>query len=139
MALLDINWKPSTRELRQFAGVWFPAFFILVGGLVWYKTGSLSIAATIWSVAFVVSLIGYLVPPFMRLVWVGWMAAAFPIGWTISHLVLAVIFYLVFTPIGLLVRLFQGDPMQRKFDRSTKTYWVPHNPGGNTKRYFKQF
>jgi hypothetical protein len=139
MALIDINWKPSTRELRQFAAIWFPAFFLLVGGLVWWKADSLPIAAAIWGIALVASVIGYLVPSFMRLIWVGWMAAAFPIGWTISHVILAAIYYLVFTPIGLLVRLLQGDPMRRKFDRSAKTYWIPHNPGGSTKRYFKQF
>jgi hypothetical protein len=139
MAMIDINWNPSTRELRQFAGIWFPGLFILVGGLVWHKTGSLSMAATIWSVAFVVSLLGYLIPPFMRLIFVGWMVAAFPIGWTISHVMLAVIFYLVLTPIGLLMRMFGYDAVQRQLDRSAKTYWVPHNPGGDTKRYFKQF
>ena len=139
MAMIDINWNPTTRELRQFAGVWFPGFFILLGGVVGYKTGSLPIAATIWSVSFVVSLIGYLVPSFMRVIFVGWMLAGYPIGWTISHVMLAVIFYLVLAPIGLLMRLFGNDPMQRQLDRSAKTYWVPHNPGGDTKRYFKQF
>ena len=137
--MIEINWNPSTRELRQFAGIWFPAFWILVGGLCGYKTGSLPITAAIWSAAFVVSLVGYLWLPFMRVIFVGWMCAAFPIGWTVSYLLLAAIFFLVLTPIGLGMRLFGRDPMLRAFDRSANTYWVPHNPGGDPRRYFKQF
>ena len=139
MAMIDINWNPSTRELRQFAGLWLPGFLILVGGLVWYKSGSLPIMATIWSVGFVVCLIGYLIPSFMRLIFVGWMVAAYPIGWTVSYVLLSAIYFLVFTPTGLVMRLFGRDPMQRSLDRSAKSYWVPHNPGGDARRYFKQF
>ena len=137
--MIEINWSPSKRDLRQFAGIWFPAFWILVGGLCGYKTGSLAITAAIFSAAFVVSLVGYLWLPFMRVIFVGWMCAAFPIGWTVSYLLLAAIFFLVLTPIGLVMRLFGRDPMMRAFDRPAKTYWVPHNPGGDPRRYFKQF
>lgn len=137
--MIEINWNPSNRELRQFAGIWFPAFWILIGGLCWYKSGSLPVAAVIWSAAFLVSLVGYLWLPFMRVIFVGMMCAAFPIGWTVSYLLLGIIFFLVFTPIGLMMRLFGRDPMLRSLDRSAKTYWVPHNPGGDAGRYFKQF
>ncbi len=139
MALLDINWKPNEKDKYQFVTIWLPAFFVVVGGIVYWNTRSLHWPAAIWGGGFLLSLSGYLIPALRRPLFVGWMVAAYPIGWTISHLLLAAIYYLVFTPIGLLVRLIVGDPMQRKFDRSAKTYWIPHNPGGDTKRYFKQF
>ena len=104
-----------------------------------YKSHSLPVAAAIWSAAFVVSLVGYLVPAFMRLVYVGWMCAGLPIGWTVSHLLLAAIFFLVIAPIGFVMRRFGHDPMQRSLDRSAKSYWIEHNPGGDTQRYFRQF
>ena len=62
-----------------------------------------------------------------------------PIGWTISHAVLALLYYLLFTPIGLIIRLFGRDPMQRRLDRSAATYWVPHNQDRDAGRYFRQF
>jgi len=37
---------------------------------------------------------------------------------------LSIVFYLIFLPIGLIMRLFGKDPMKRKFDKSTKTYRV---------------
>jgi len=139
MAIIEIKRNPSKRELRQFAAILFPAFFGIVGCLVWCKTGSLLAPLIIWSVALTVSLVGYFVPPFMRVIFVGWMCAVYPIGWTISHVVLAGVFYLVLTPIGMAMRLSGLDPMQRRFRRSARTYWSPHNPAGPTSRYFRQF
>ena len=139
MAMIEINWNPSRRELRQFAGIWFPAFFMLVGGLVWYHNGSMQLTAVIWGAALFVSVVGFFVPSFMRWIFVSWMVAAYPIGWLVSHVLLGIIYFLILTPIGLVMRLLAEDPMRRKFDRGAKTYWVPHNPGGNMKRYFRQF
>lgn len=140
MALLEINWDPSRRELRQFAGIWFPAFFALIGGLICWNLGYLPTAVlVVWVVAGVVSVAGLINPSWIKPVFVLWMAAAFPIGWTVSHLLLGAIFYLVMTPVGMLMRLLGRDPMERRLDRSAKTYWVEHNPGGNVARYFKQF
>ena len=85
------------------------------------------------------SVAGLLWPALMRLIFVAWMAVAYPIGWTISHLVFLVIFFLVIAPIGLVMRLLSGDPLVRRFNSSAPTYWVAHNPGGNTARYLRQF
>jgi hypothetical protein len=139
VVLIQVNWEPSRRELRQFAGIWFPPFFALVGALIWNFSGSLTAALVIWSAALAVSVVGVWRPEKMRPIFVGWMVAAFPIGWMITHLLLGVVFYLVMTPIGLVMRLLRRDPMARRFDKSTATYWSPHNPGGDTARYFRQF
>ena len=42
---------------------------------------------------------GWLRPDWARPLYVGWLYAVFPIGWTISHLILAVIYFLILTPI----------------------------------------
>ena len=137
--MIEIKWDPTTRELRQFAGIWFPGFFILVGGYVLHRTGSLPWAATIWAAAFTVSAVGYAVPAFMRWVFVGMTLLAFPIGWVVSHVMLATIFFLVITPLGLVVRLLRGDLLQQQFDRSATSYWLPREPARDPARYFKQF
>ena len=49
----------------------------------------------------------------MRLIYVGWMVLAFPIGWTVSQVMLALMFFGLFTPIGLVFRLIGRDPLQR--------------------------
>jgi hypothetical protein len=75
----------------------------------------------------------------MKPIFVGWMYASFPIGFVVSHIVIGVIFYLVITPIGLMMRLFGRDTMYRSFDREAATYWVSHDPGLDRARYLRQF
>jgi len=72
-------------------------------------------------------------------VYVAWTYAALPIGWTISHVILASVFYLLVTPIGLLMRLSGRDPMHRKIDPSAKTYWMERKNVTDPARYFRQF
>jgi hypothetical protein len=139
MSLIETNWNPSRGELRQFAGIWLPALFGSVGALTLWQTHSLSWAAVFWGAAAVVALVGLLKPEFIRPVFVAWMSVAYPVGWTISHLLLATIFYLVITPVGLVLRALGYDPMNRVLDRSAKTYWFLHEPGDGAARYFRQF
>ena len=57
--------------------------------------------------------LGLIWPRLLRPIYVAWMVLAFPIGWTISQLILAVMFYGLFTPIGLVFRLIGRDPLLR--------------------------
>jgi hypothetical protein len=136
--MIDLNLNPSRRELKWFA-VLEVLFFAVVAGLVYRRTGSLTVPTIIISVSAAVGLIGFVFPKFMHWVYVGWMLAAFPIGWCISHLVMLAIFFFVVTPVGLLMRLMGRDPMQRLFDRSAKSYWIARNGKRATQDYFRQF
>jgi hypothetical protein len=137
--MLAPNRNPSARELRQFTLIWFPAFFAVLGGLTWYRSGSPTPAIVLWTVGLVLSVAGLVRPPFMRLVYAALITVTYPIGWTISHLVLAVIFFLVVTPMGLVRRWLGRSAVQLHFDRAAATYWVAHDPGVDTARYFRQF
>jgi hypothetical protein len=137
MALLDVNWNPDRRELKQFALLWI-GFFALVGAYAMWIKHSPQTGTILWAVA-ALGVAGYLRPGFIRPMYVVWMALAFPIGWTISHLLLLVVYYLVLTPIGLLMRLVGYDPMNRQFDRAANSYWTQHDPAAEKSRYFKQY
>jgi Saxitoxin biosynthesis operon protein SxtJ len=138
MALIEINKSPSQRELRWF-GIGLLAFAGLVGGLTYWRTGRTGVPAAILGAGAVVTAVYYAVPPLRRWVYLVWMYAAFPIGWVVSHVVLAAVYYLVVTPIGVTMRLLGRDPLDRRFDRSATTYWVPHDPAQSVERYFRQF
>ena len=137
--MLDVNWNPSRRELRQFAGILLPVFAAIVGSIVVYRSGSWTTAGVIWGAGVVLGAIGLAIPAFAKLVFVTWMAAAYPIGWTVSHLVLGATYYLVFTPIGLIMKVLGRDALARTGNRSEKTYWVAHEPRRDAESYFRQF
>jgi len=68
------------------------------------------------------------------------MYAAFPIGWTVSHVLLAVVYFAVLTPTGLGLRLLGYDPMSRRDRSEEKTsYWERECAPENRERYFRQF
>jgi len=138
MAVIELKLDPSKKELKVF-GAMLLAFFALVGSLAWWKFESRQTAQIIWAVGSGVTLIYFALPPIRLLVYRGWMYAAYPIGWTVSHILLGVIFYLVITPIGLIMRLLGYDPMQRKLDPNAATYWEPRAQVADVKRYFRQF
>ena len=97
-------------------------------------------ALAIWAVALLVCAVGLVRPPAIRLVCIGLIYLAFPIGWVVSHLLLAVVLYLVFTPIGLLLRLLGRDPLERRAStgRRQATGRLTSKPLA-IDRYFRQF
>jgi hypothetical protein len=138
MALIDRDREPTATELRVF-GVLLAAFCGLLGGGIAYHVQAWTIAAIVWSVGVLLAGMYYGVPPTRRVIFQAWMAAVFPIGWLISHALLAFIYYGVLTPIGLVIRLWNDDLLHQKSDAETLSYWVPMSMHGDVKRYFQQF
>jgi hypothetical protein len=112
--MIAIQWNPSTKQLRQFAGIWFPAFCGLVGYSIGHKTGHWSEVKIGWVLAGLLSVGGLVLPSLIRPIFVGLILLTFPIGWVVSHLLLGLIFYGVVTPIGLILRISGHDPLQLK-------------------------
>ena len=50
----------------------------------------------------------------------------------VSPVVLGVMFYVVLTPCGLLMRAFGKDPLKRSRDPLAKTYWTLRDPSART-------
>lgn len=144
MSLIDIDWNPSPTKLRQFALIWFSGFGVVALVLAW-KWGCFSgsrqweIPVLILLVAASVGLMGLLFPPAVRPVYKLWMGLAFPIGWILSHAVLAIIYFGIFTLVGLVFRVIGRDPLDRLGHRQRESYWVNCSDKHSTKRYFQQF
>ena len=138
MALLDLNQNPTPRELKAF-GVLFAVFFALVGGLVWWQSGSRTAGLIVWAAAGVVILAFLLAAPARRPIYLAWSYALYPIGYMITLVLMGIIYYLVITPTGLLMRLFGRDPMSRRFQPDAASYWIARKEDASLDRYFRQF
>jgi len=139
MALIEVNKNPSQRDLKTFALVLMPLFTLIVGLLVYRGTGALAWSAPIWCFGASVAALYFAARDAIRYLFIGWMYAAFPIGWTISHAILAIVFYGIMTPIGLCMWLFGYDPMTRKLEPQAASYWKPYPQNQNPRRYFRQY
>jgi hypothetical protein len=128
---------PPRRTLRQFAGLFLIVFLALAGWRVW-KGHPDTIAAVLAGLAVVVGVTGMALPGAIRYLYTGWMIVAFPIGWTVSHLVLGAMYYLMFTPVAFVFRLTGRDELRvRRQDRTS--YWVPKEQPASVREYFRQF
>jgi hypothetical protein len=106
--------------------------------MVLRRTHSVRSAEINWiSSGLLVSLF-YIIPPLRRPMYVGSMSLMYPFGWIMSHVMLMTVFYLIITPLGLLVRLFGHDSMMRALEPGRQSYWVERDPSSNTDRYFRQ-
>ncbi len=137
MALLDFNDRPSRRELLWFGALTAPFFGVV--GLIIHLKGAPKVAYAVWAVALLCTLVFFAVPPLRRAMYLTWMRAVYPLGWTISHLLLVLLYYGIVTPIGLVMRMLGRNPMQPILDRKATTYWAERHEVADASRYFRQF
>jgi hypothetical protein len=138
MSLIEFNRDPSPGEVRQFARVWLPALCLVIA--VWATLRLANGAAVAFAgVGLVALILGVLRPEWLRPVYLVWTAAAYPLGWLLAHVLLAGTYFLLITPIGLILRLTRRDPLARRFDRESESYWTPRPERTDPERYFQQF
>ncbi len=59
-----------------------------------------------------------------------WMRLGLLLGKVVNPVILAALFFLVFTPVALLLRLFGRDPLRLRPDPGSDSYWLARQPPG---------
>ena len=136
MSLVRINKNPTGRQLAVFGGAWF--LFLGISGWLFWSRGHRAAAEAMGVLAVLVPLCGLASRAFLRIVYLGLSYATYPIGFAVSQVVLVLVYYVVLTPIGLIMRLFGYDPLMRRFDAEAKSYWTPRDKTKTVESYFKQ-
>ncbi len=145
--MIDLNLRPDRETLRKFGLVAFVVFGLLGGLVLWKQTlagislgsAARAVAYVLWSIGTVSLLFTLVAPALNRYLYVGLTLLTFPIGFVVSHVFLGIVFYLVLTPVGLVMRLLGRDPLQRTFDSRASTYWVDHVEPKSVEDYFRQY
>ena len=132
----DVVKEPSRKILRQFAGLLI-LFSVVLTAIRWEQGRLGLIASVLGALGVVVGAIGLLVPSAVRYVYTAWMVAAFPIGWVVSRVTLAAIFYLVFTPVAWAFRLIRRDALSLR-RREVSSYWTSKGGAARVEEYFRQ-
>jgi len=82
----------------------------------------------------------FIMPNFLKPIYVSWMKLAFILGWINTRLILIIIFYLVLTPISIVIELLRIDLLDRRIDKDKNSYWhKKENQQFNILNYEKQF
>lgn len=123
-------------RLRRFA-LTVAAGATIVAGISWWR-GHTVVPSLLWSVAAIVALAGVTVPTSLAPVERGWLAVGRVLAWLNTRIILTALFYLVVTPIAIIMRPFR-DPLDRRFDAKASTYWCRRTTGVSRNSYERQF
>lgn len=136
--MIEINMNPPDRELRWF-GLIVLAVLGIFGGLALWSFASLPVAIILWTLGTVLSAVFYTVVPTRRILYRAWMRLFYPLGWLVTHLLFGLIYFLVFTPTGLVMRMTRYDPLNRRATGKVNTYWSERPSDIRPGQYFNQF
>ena len=144
MPLVEVHWKPSDRQLRQFgliALVGLPLAGWLFGGKPWPSEASDTQKIVIGSLAglgVVLAILAFVRPQALRWPFIAATLFTLPIGLVVGELILAIIYFALFLPVALVFRLMGRDALDRGIDRSAKSYWQPKTQPTGPESYFRQ-
>jgi hypothetical protein len=108
-------------------------------GLIFHFLDHLVAAKVLWGVSGLLLLSGLFVPFVFNKIeqfgrWFGkW------VGVIVTWVLMVPMFWLIFVPGRVILKLRGIDPMCRKFPTDEKTYWVPRKPVSNMDDYKRQF
>ena len=128
---------PTRRTLRQFGGL----SFVVLGALAswqWFVAGHYGAAIALVGAGGVIGGLGLLRPEMIGPVFMGLTLLTFPIGWVVSHIVLAVLLYAVLTPVGVFFRLIGRDALSVKPQGKRQTYWARKPTPSDVRSYLHQ-
>jgi hypothetical protein len=132
----DVRAPKPDRLLRQFAGLTLAVF----GSLALWRAAAGDrggVTMGLAALALIIGVAGLSKPALVRPLFQAWMIAAFPIGWVVSNVMLAVLFFGVFTPIALVFRLMGRDVLDRR-GRTAASYWRTGPAAVDPRDYFRQ-
>lgn len=112
--------KSSRSDLRKFGLVVGSVFFGL--GILFLFVGG-GTASYLSGLGLILVILGALYPPALEILHRPWMILALLMGWIMSRLILTLIFFLVFTPIGFFAKLLGKDFLKLKSSKD-RSYWV---------------
>lgn len=130
--------KNDICELRAFGRILSLVLALLTCLEVWRGRWPLSFVMGLASASvFIVSFFHpALLKPFYDLL----MSFAEKVGWLNTRLILAVLYYLLFTPIAVFLRMTRKDPLERKIEPHRKSYWIPRGTASlSVNRYERQY
>ena len=129
--------KTGKTDLRSF-GVTIGIILLLIAGFLFYKDKELFqiflyIAGTF--IGF-----GLIIPIILKPIYIVWMVFAVFLGWFMTRVILSLLFYVIITPIGLIMRTFGKDFLDVKKESVQGSYWNKRDSNvEQNQNYEKQF
>lgn len=141
----EINWKPAATDLRKFAWslvIGFPCIATVFFLAKWISAGALPeprFFLMLGGIGAGTGLVCLLLPFIARPLYYVWYALAACIGIVVANLIFCVMFYGLFTPMGLFMRIIGRDALNLKWKKGAATHWIDAPPAPPPAQYFSQY
>ncbi len=140
----EVNWNPGPREQHKFAlslVIGFPCIAVVLLVLGWLrgKGWNLPLVAVVGGGGLAVGLLLLALPQIARPFYVCWYFVACCIGTVVGNLALGIVFFVLVTGLGLLMRALGRRPVRKTFDKRAATYWQDAEQVDDPNRYYRQF
>ena len=126
--------KSTPKQLREF-GIVMGIFFGVISFLLHRKGGHFETPAVFASVFLV---LGIAAPKLLLPLQKIWMTIAVVIGFFMSHIILAFLFFLFLTPLSIVSRL-TGKKFLSDHKKGDSTYWIAHPKITDKNSYKNQY
>ena len=128
--------KRPFRAEREFGLIVGGAFTLL--GTWWLYRGKFALAAdVVLPLGITLVVLGLLVPRVLVYPNKAWMKLAEGMSFVSSRIILAIVFFAILTPIGLIKRAMGWDPLHRRSERSN-SYWRPYSKRQQDPRHYEK-
>ena len=127
--------RPFRRE-REF-GLIVGGVFVLLSLWWLYRGKFVSAAHVLLPLGALLIIFGLLWPRVLVLPSRAWMLLAEGLSFVTTRIILALVFFLVVTPIGVVKRLTGWDPLSRRGARSD-SYWKPYSERQRDPRHYEK-
>jgi len=142
--------KISKKDLTTFAYIWALIFFV-VGIYPLYQSGlsalptrvsleelkSLNIRSWSLLVCLAFLIIGTFIPKILSVFYTVWVKFGELIGGVVSKIILLILFYGLFTPVSIALKILRKDLLHKKLDKECHSYWQKRTlqPGSLKKQF----
>ena len=134
MRLVEINWQPTDRQLRQFGAI----CLVALPAVAWLWGATTTVIAALALVGSGLAIVGLAEPALLKPLFLTLTIIATPIGMVIGEIALLIIYFGVFFPFGLVFRILRRDSLQLQLDRGRDSYWEAKKQPASPASYYRQ-
>jgi len=129
--------KSDKSEIRKF-GILFGIIFFAIAGFLFWKDNAFFQMMMIIGAVFLAT--GVVLPVVLTPIYLVWMVFAAILGWIMTRVILSLLYFFVFTPIGIFSRIFGKQFLDITSASTTDSYWNYRSVDDNQETtYEKQF
>ena len=129
--------KTDKKDLKSF-GVTIGIILLLIAGFLFYKEKE-SFQIFVYIAGTFIGF-GLIIPIILKPIYIVWMVFAVFLGWFMTRVILSLLFYVIITPIGLIMRTFGKDFLDVKKESVQGSYWNKRDSNvEQNQNYEKQF